>query len=927
MTLQPGAKLAQYEVVSSLGAGGMGEVYRARDTRLGREVAIKLLLEEVSSDPERLARFEREARVLASLNHPNIATLLGFEQEGQASARSDAPPRSFLVMELVEGETLADRIARGPLSVEEAIPLFLDIAAGLEAAHEKGIIHRDLKPANVKICGDGSDPAGRVKVLDFGLAKALDPESAASESASVSMSPTLTLAATGRGQILGTAAYMSPEQARGKPVDKRADIWAFGVCLFEALTGEPPFVGEDAAEVLGAALTLEPDVSRVAGAGPVVERVVRRCLAKDPRQRLRDIGDVRLELESATERVDDAPPLPRRSSWPRAVAAAVLAAVTAAGATSWWWSRQPRDTSARVARADLELEHDGTPLRVLFAGWQYFDLAPDGDWIVFNGTPIVTADNPMTVAGRRDSGGGRLYLRSLRTGRTIPIEGTEDAFNPVISPDSRWLAFTRDSALWRVRLQGGEPLEIARLAFDRGAAGIEWPTQEHIVVGASRFRGLQSVPASGGELTPLTEPEDEGVRHIFPNRVGATGSLFFTVRSQEASQLAWVSLAEGEVRLLDLPIDSVYTVSGHLLHTVGGAAGETGGSLIAVPFDLDRMQFTGPPAQVVEGIRSSVATSFAVSLDGTLVYDTSPFGSVAGRVVAVDRNGREETLLDSSRSIHYPRPSPDSRWMAMATHTESSGDNHDLMLMDLVRSLDRILVAGGENHLPVWHPREPALVFARGPSRFDDLDLYRVSIDGGAPEPLLERPGSQYPRSFTADGSLLLFEEDHPQTGADLWVLPMDGGEPRPFLTGAPNERAGAFSPGGRWVAYVSDQWGVDDVYLRPYPGPGEAVALSNGGGVEPQWSPNGREVFFREGANGRFLRVEVDPEGTTPPGPPQPLLPGYYAGSYNRRGPGYGLLDDGERFAVMAAGSERRGRFSVVFNWFEELKRVAPPG
>ena len=888
MALEAGTRLGHYEVVSSLGAGGMGEVYRAKDTKLGREVAVKLLLDEVSTDPERLARFEREARVLASLNHKNIASLHAFEREGDIG---------FLVMELVEGETLADRLARGPIPVDEALPLFVQIAEGLEAAHEKGVIHRDLKPANIKVTDDG-----QVKILDFGLAKAMAVEASASEDGGLSESPTLTLAATQRGQILGTAAYMAPEQARGKTVDKRADVWAFGVCLFEALSGKRVFEGEDASITLASVLKSDPDWERLPGDTPrKLQELLRRCLSKDPWQRLHDIGDARIEIEEAIAAPEDeetpgADAKEKRSPVPLTLAALAAVAVITGFVV---WTLRPAPPERPVVRSVLSAA-PSAPVRVFPRG-RDLAVTPDGRVVVYQSE-------------------GSLYVRPVDRLVGSQLAGTEGALAPFLSPDGAWVGFASGGALKKVSILGGP---IVTLADIPGGIfpGASWGADDTIILG-SRSEALYRVSGGGGEPELLVAPDPERgeISYRFPDVLpGGEAVVFnlFTSASVEQAQIVVHSLATGEQKVLvSGGAGARYVPTGHLVYGLSG-------TLRAVAFDEENLEVRGSPVPVQQGVstKPNGAVNFDFSQDGSLVYVTGGAeGGVQQTLVWVGRDGREEALSAPPRAYEYPRISPDGQRVAVSSRDE----DEDVWIWDLGReTLDRLTRDPGQNLYSVWTPDSREVVF--GSNRGGTFDVYQRAADGtGAVKPLTESTDGLFPSSISPDGKLLVYLT-RPLVRADLGVLSLEGeGAPEPLLASEFSERNGEISPDGRFLAYQSDESGEDEIYVRPFPEvDGGRFPISAGGGSEPLWSPDGSEIFYRAGD--RMMAVPVTTEPAFEAGSPEELFTGSYAVRIGRM---YDIHPDGQRFLMVkpAETAEDLGnQVILVQNWFEELKRLVP--
>jgi eukaryotic-like serine/threonine-protein kinase len=889
MALTPGARLGPYEISAQIGAGGMGEVYRARDTNLDRHVAIKILPEDVAQDPERLARFEREAKTLASLNHPHIAHVYGLEKSQGTYA---------LVMELVEGEDLSQRIARGPIPVDEALLIAKQIAEALEAAHEQGIIHRDLKPANIKVRADGT-----VKVLDFGLAKAL--ELAGAKGADATASPTITSLPlmTGVGAILGTAAYMAPEQARGKRVDKRTDIWAFGAVLYEILTGAKPFPGDDVQQILAHVIDRDPDWNALPTAAPPTLGVfLRRCLQKDPRQRIHDIADVRLALEGA---FDTAPPVtstaPPRTLrlWQRPVPAAILAlslaAVTSLATSAVWW-RIVRPAQRALTRFVITPPAAApfTP-EVVSVG---VALSPDGRAIVY-----VGGTGPQR----------RLYIRRLDQVDVLPIAGTEGAESPFFSPDSQWIGFAAAEELKKVRVTGGPPVTLFKLSSGDflGFSGASWGANDVIIFAARS--GLWRVAAAGGEATSVTTLEAGEAGHSTPHILPGGKAAIFTILSAslDAAQIGVVAFNErGQRRAVLGGRFPHYTASGHLVFWQTGA-------LWAVPFDVGRLTPMGEPVRVVEGVGGGIASRFSISADGTLVYLPIAASDTERTLVLVDRKGQATPVMEAKAPYMYPRFSPDGQRVAVNIGGGSGGGG-EIRICDIDRHTCSRLTSG---NYPVWTPDGSRVTF-NAPSQLGDVDLYWTRSDGsGKAEPLLMRSGIQWPFSWSPDSRLLTFNEVQPAgPGLDLWLLDR-GGPVTPLVVTQFDQRMATFSPDGRWLAYQSNESGRFEIYVRPYPGPGGRELVSTNGGREAVWSRDGRELFYRE-AN-RLMVVSLDTSAGFKAGLPRLLFEGYIN---LVSGTNYDVSPNGQRF-VMVQGNliAQSSELRVVRGWFEELKQKVP--
>ena len=913
MPLNVGDCLGPYKVTAKIGEGGMGEVYQARDTTLDRDVALKVLPEAFTADPDRLARFEREAKVLASLNHPNIGSIYGLEEQDGIRA---------LVLELVEGPTLADRISKGPIPLDEALPIASQIAEALEAAHEAGVIHRDLKPANIKVRDDGT-----VKVLDFGLAKALDPN----PQGDPSQSPTLTAAATQMGVIMGTAAYMSPEQAAGQTSDKRSDAWSYGVVLYEMLTGQRLFTGETVSHVLAKVLDRELDLSALTtSTPPPIRRLLRRCLERKPKRRLSDLGEALSHLEDALAPVEEAPsavpsvppvvqPAGWRQSLPLALGISAVAVVIASLAV--WSVMQPE--SARLVRFAVA-HNEALPLFMALVSPDVA-IAPDGEHIAY-------------LTGSVGLGAEQLHVRPLDqlTSEILVAEG--ELNSPFFSPDSQSVGFydrrVNPPVLKRVSVLGGPASTICDLPSDLRSAS--WGADGTIVfASADTMSGLWRVAAVGGAPEQLTTPDPEQgeVDHVWPEILPGGEAVLFTIRANpiEDSQIAVLSLDTHEQKVVirggSYPR---YSPTGHLLYGVQG-------NLWAVAFDLNRLETVGDPVPVQEGVLTKPlgAANFGISENGRLVYvpDTGDAGVLTSRLVVTGRDGAGTPLAEIAGTGLYPRYSPDGTRVAFAVLQNiggGGGNDADLWVLDVERGTRTRLTSEGNNRFyPVWSPDGSQLAFADGAGATNRVLL--VSADGsGEPETLLDRNERQFPTSWAADGNLMTLQTEYPDTARDLYVLALDGDlTPEPFLATPFQERGASFSPDGQWIAYVSDESGQDEVYVRPYPGPGGQVIISTGGGEEAVWGPDGSELFYRNGD--QVMVVEVTTGQTFSAGAPTPLFAAPYALDTTRVGgnPNYDISPDGAQFIFVelnsSTGGEGSAQINVVLNWFEELKARVP--
>jgi Tol biopolymer transport system component len=882
----PQQTIAHYRISAKLGEGGMGVVYRATDTKLNRDVAVKVLPDSFAADPDRLARFTREAQVLASLNHPNIAAIYGVEERA-------------LVLEFVEGPTLAGRIAAGPISVGEALPIARQIAEALEYAHEKGIIHRDLKPANVKIT-----PEGRVKVLDFGLAKAMASE--ASAVGRPEASPTLTMRATMAGVILGTAAYMSPEQARGEPVDKRADVWAFGVVLWEMLTGKRLFEGKTISDVLAAVIRDEPDLRLVPAK---VRPLLNRCLEKDPRRRLRDIGDAMGIIENTPESIV----VPR--NWlPWAVAVVLLVAL---GIVLLIHSREEPPRAAEAVRFQIF-----PPLNTRFEKW--LGLSPNGRWLAFN-----------TVGA---NGGRTLWLRSFDSVDSRPIPGTEGARGVVWSPDSRFLTFQVQNQLKKIAIAGG-PAQVVADGTNTVIGGA-WTRDGEIIFGDASS-GVWRVPAVGGVATPLTRIDlaRQENAHMLPSLLPDQRHFIYLHRSTSTEYTGiYIGFLGAKPEGQD---------SKRLLATLTGAAYVPGAdsaangylfflrdsTLMAQPFDAAGLSLAGEAVPVAEGVSSHRDVGdFAVSTNGVLAYRGG--GNEMVQLTWFDRQGNLQGNAGNPGPYYSPDAlalSPDETKVATRVRDTQTG-NRDIWVLDTVRNTrSRLTSNPAIDDYPVWSPDAKRIAFAS--NRDGRFDLYQKDSSGaGEEEALLRSDHNKYPQDWSRDGRFLLYSDQDPKTKLDLWLLPLSGDrKPIPFLRTESNEAQGQFSPDGRWIAYRSDKSGRPEVYVRLSPesgGGGTEWTISNGGGTEPRWRRDGKELFYFTG-EGRLVAVEVSTRGTTfKAGIAKPLFdtriiagdtpvlfgsPGYY----------WDVSGTGSRFLINTATQESGlAPITVVLNWTAGLRK-----
>ena len=893
MSLAPGTRLGPYEITAQIGAGGMGEVYRARDTKLGRHVAIKVLPEEFAADRERLGRFEREARTLALLNHSSIAMIHGVEQAGDVCA---------LVMELVEGEDLSEHIARGPMPLAEALPIAKQIADALDAAHEKGIVHRDLKPGNIKVRSDGT-----VKVLDFGLAKIEPGTASATEPA-----PTATLQRTREGRILGTAAYMAPEQARGKPVDKRADIWAFGAVFYEMVTGRCAFSGDDVSSIIAAVIQSEPGWD---GVPAQARRLIESCLEKDPRKRLRDIGDAWKLLGDARE--PTAAPSPVRNvGWMAAAALAIVAAV------ALWapWRSSESATAQPLVRLDLDLGQDISLQPLVAPTFSSLVVSPDGRRLVFEGS--------------RSGGSSRLFVRHMDDGTIRELPGTQGAQAPFVSPDGQWVVFYAEGKVSKVPLDGGAVVQLADLATMTGGS---WDDDGSLIVGTGKpgTAGLVRIAPGGGPPSALVELGKGEMFHSFPQFLsGRNAVLVTTVHAPpmvETNTIDVVSFADGSRKTLVRGATSAkYLASGHVVY-----ANRSG--VFALPVDLDTVEPRGQPVRVLSDALFDPVTGGAqmdVSRGGTFVYRKNPGvgGPTPMFVRWIDATGNQVPLLDEpGLYTERPRLSPDGLSVAL---TVRDGADQDIYVFSPQRGSRTRLTHGGATFgSPVWTSDGRYVVFGSA-----NGGMLWTRADGATrPQDLVVEHGNVlWPTSFMPNGKHLLLNRvagSLPQ----LWSVDVgeDGGSLKagqlaPWLASRSTVYDATFSPDGRWVAYNSDESGRWEVYVRPF----ATAAAGNSGRVQfsnpgwgPVWSRNGRELFYRNNQNAAWYVMVV---GYTVKGESFVAdKPRAWTASLPGMG-GFDVAPDGKRLVVTLPVTTRETPtqdHTVVLlqNFLDELRRRAP--
>jgi Tol biopolymer transport system component len=884
-TLSLGDRLGPFEILSALGEGGMGAVYRARDSRLNRDVAIKVLLAAVADDPERRARFEREAQVLASLNHPNIAHIHGLEDAGGITA---------LVLELVDGPTLADRIEKGALPLDEALPIARQIAEALEAAHEQGIVHRDLKPANIKVRADGT-----VKVLDFGLAKAIEPAGAAS--GSISISPTITSPAqmTAVGVVLGTAAYMSPEQARGKAVNKRADIWAFGCVLYEMLTGRRPFDGEDITEVLGAVVRLEPAWEALpAAVPPPLRALLHGCLVKDPRQRVGDMSTALFVLDKGPSLIAAvaAPAAPARSRLARTAPWLVAAAavIALAGVLAVVRLRQPVAADRGVSRLLMPIAPALT-------------LNPSGVGQV----AIDQGATRVAFLGRGGPGRSELFMRDFDRPEATRIDGTRGATNPALSPDGRWLAFFADGVLKTVSAGGGQAQTICNAP---NGLGITWLSADVIAFGTTD--ALMRVSARGGTPEPLIARRDEILRWAVA--IPGSSSVLFSARPLHSA--GWDD-ATIEAASLDGSARRTVLKGGVPLQVLpaGFLIFRRSSTVFAVTFDAARIVVTGTPFPILESVSWNFEgeSGIAVAADGTLV---SPDDTETDDRSLVWVDGAQVTPLGvSSRAFADPRVSADGQRVAF----EQYSGTDDIWAIDLRRdAVTRLSFDPGEDETPVWSPDGRWIVYAGSHTGATNTIFRRSADGGGAEESLLASDNHVHVDDWTRDGAALLLSVDVNGSQNDIAILPLGtkGAKPTSLVSSPFNERHARLSPDGRWLSYTSNESGTDEVFVRPFPSLAGKWQASTHGGRQAVWAPNGRTLYYR--GEKKLMAVDIAAGATPQLGTPRPLFDDvYYSKGENHMG--YDVAPDGRFLFVRANGGRASGQhLAIVEHLVTELQR-----
>ena len=887
-----GTLLGAFKITEVIGRGGMGVVYQASDTRLDRSVAIKSLPPKLMNNATARARFMREAKLLASLSHPNIGVIHDIIEQ--------ADGRAYLVLEYIPGETLAERITKGPIKLQEALIIALQIAEAVETAHEHNVIHRDLKPGNIKIT-----PDGRVKVLDFGLAKAHGGKAAARQS-------TVTLP----GRLMGTPAYMSPEQARGKPTDKRSDIWSFGCVLYEMLTGRIPFEGETVSDTLANLLERDPNWKVLPeSTSENIVVLLRRCLEKDPCRRLRDIGDAAIEINETLNVPAMAPPVtipsislkPETTSKANSQRIAMIIAtiiIIVLSAIMVWFilehrTQPPLEQIQQVSKLDVTIPEDiSMDPRVVMT------ISPDGTYIAFLG---------------QKAGVKQLYLRPLNQDEVVPVKGTDGAITVFFSHDSQWLGYATSTRLWKMALGGGQPIPICNVT---GVYSAFWAQDDTIIFSSDQYMGLARVKASGGLPQLVSHRGPRELWHTDPEVLPGGKAVIFSTHDGAGSRgfqnIVIQSLVTGKRRtLLEGASFPRYASSGHLVY-------DSGEFMKARPFDIDTLTFTGLAVDI-EGVKQG-----RFSRQGTLAWVPS-VSQPELMLLWVDREGNETPVIDEKNQYISPRVSPDGNHLAFWMGAAGS----HVWILDLQKGVMYPLTKNktGNNFWCSWSPDGSQIAFtsSRSEENAGACNLYLKAADGSGPTvQLTEGVFIDNPISWTHDGKSIIFQRGyHPETGWDVMLLSLDGDyKPLPLLSSPANELRGELSPDGRWLAYVSTETGPPGVFVRPFQDLQRKwwrISPAGTSAGDPLWSPDGRELFYRDLYAEKIMVVEVETADEFTPGTPRILFDDCYLWHifYGRN---YDITPNGKRFVMLKEMSPPPRRIAVIHNWLEELKRLAPP-
>ena len=892
MSLSAGTKLGPYEIQAPLGSGGMGEVYRARDTRLERSVAIKILPKEMSNDPMRKQRFEREAKTISSLNHPHICALYDVGEHND---------QQFLVMEYLEGETLAQRLERGALPLEQALRIAIEVTDALDRAHRQNIVHRDLKPGNIMLTKSVA------KLLDFGLARLCAEPATMAAALTEMVGETRDAKLTNEGVIVGTFQYMAPEQLEGREADSRTDVFAMGAVLYEMVTGRTAFVGRSKASLIAAILSSEPAPLEQSQplAPPALERAVRQCLAKDPDGRWQSAADLREELRwiaaGGSAAGVAATVTARRKLRERLTWSLVLVFALAAALASWQLIRE-RPSPPPPLRMSILLP-PSEPL-AFSRDRAAIAMSPDGTWLAYTA---------------RFGDTSQLYLRPLDRLEPTLVPGSEGAYIPFFSPDSHWVGFFAQGKLKKAAVAGGAPQDICGASDGVGAS---WGSDDTIYFTPLWTMGIWRVPARGGQaqLVIAPEPAKSERAYIWPEVLPGGKTLLFT---------AWTGGNFDGAHIVSLRLDTRerrtvveggtyarYVPTGHLVYTRGA-------ELLAVPFDAERLEVRGTAVPILEGLMTGASAgdaAFAFSQDGTLLYVPGGLRLLERALVWVDQKAAVRPMSGRQRSFEVPRLSPDGRHVAVVI----AGSTYDIWLYDVARDTLTRLTFGGDDNYPVWSPDGKRIAF--NSTRAGTANLYLTAVDGsGAVERLTTSEYSQYPGSWSPDGKFLAFtEEAHPHTGDDIWLVPLQGDRrPQPLLQTPFNEWQPRFSPDGRWLAYTSNESGSAEVYVQSFPSLGAKWKISTEGGSEPLWAVTGRELFYRNGDKMMAVSLETRPAFAVSKS--RLLFEAPYA-HISGDIPNYDVAPDGQRLLMVQENRQKATvtQLNVVLNWFQELKQRA---